>query len=138
MAKKQRNKPIDVVPRYHMPLPQMKGCAFDGGFLLAMQLHSKVGFSPVDISLTADDVIVSVALPGAAPHKVQITVTEGALTVSGDVEPESHDQKQKWQLEEIPQGACHRSLNLSAEVNPDKAKATQSKNGGQDGETNDS
>ena len=87
--------------------------AFDGGASL-----------PLDVTRTADELVVEAALPGIRPEDVEITVEDGTLSIRG----EFRDQKQTGEgeslVQEIRRGTVARSVTLPTGLEADKASAT--------------
>jgi HSP20 family protein len=89
--------------------------AFEGGASL-----------PLDVTRTADELVVEAALPGIKPEDVEITVEDGTLSIRG----EFRDQKQTGEgegeslVQEIRRGIVARSVTLPTGLEPDKASAT--------------
>ena len=67
---------------------------------------------PVDIAETDSDVTVKATLPGTKPEDVEITVSEGVLTIRGESRHEETAEKENYYRREIRYGAFSRSLPL--------------------------
>ena len=78
---------------------------------------------PVDIAETDSDVTVKATLPGTKPEDVEITVSEGVLTIRGESRHEETDEKENYYRREIRRGAFSRSLPLPANVDEEQAEA---------------
>ncbi len=78
---------------------------------------------PVDITETDSDVTVNATLPGTKPQDVEITVSEGVLTIRGESRHEETDEKENYYRREIRRGAFSRSLPLPANVDEEQAEA---------------
>ena len=79
---------------------------------------------PLDVSTTADALVIEAALPGVRPEDVEITVEEGTLTIRGSHREERKDDEGEYLVQEIRRGEYSRSLSLAAGLEPDKAEAT--------------
>jgi HSP20 family protein len=79
---------------------------------------------PLDVSTTADALVIEAALPGVHPEDVEITVEEGTLTIRGSHREERKDGEGDYLVQEIRRGEYTRSLSLPAGLEPDKAEAT--------------
>ena len=86
--------------------------AFDGGSL------------PVDVSMTADELVVDAQLPGLKPEDVEITVENGTLTIRGESADDREEKKGDFLVREIRRGVISRSITLPNGLQPDKASAT--------------
>jgi HSP20 family protein len=79
---------------------------------------------PLDVTRTADELVVEAALPGIKPEDVDITVEDGTLSIRGAF----HDQRKQGEgeslVQEIRRGTVARSVTLPTGLEPDKAQAT--------------
>ena len=78
---------------------------------------------PVDISENDSEVTVKAVLPGVKPEDVEITVSEGVLTVRGQTRQETSEEKENYYRREIRFGSFARSIPLPARVSQDQADA---------------
>jgi len=78
----------------------------------------------LDVSTTADALVVEAALPGVRPDDVEITVEDGTLTIRGSTRHERREQEGDVLVQEIRRGDTSRSLSLPSGLEPDKAEAT--------------
>jgi HSP20 family protein len=76
-----------------------------------------------DLYETADEVVVKANLPGMKAEDVQISVTNGVLTLRGEVKQESEKKDATWHMVERRYGSFERSVVLPTDVESDKAKA---------------
>ena len=84
------------------------------------------GFAPrVDVYYSGDprNAIVEIELPGIDPTTVNLEVRGRALIVSGE-RPVRDVEGRTYQQVELPSGLFRRVIELSAEVEADKANAT--------------
>lgn len=78
---------------------------------------------PVDVWETEDKVVVRAVLPGVSPDAIDISVSEGVLTVKGEAESEHKEEKQDYYWREIRYGAMSRSVQLPSRVDYERAEA---------------
>ena len=78
----------------------------------------------VDVSETEKELIVRAELPGIAPEEIDISLTGNAMTIKGVRKHEREEKKENFHLVERSSGSFSRSIQLPAEVNADKIKAT--------------
>jgi HSP20 family protein len=90
-----------------------------------------VGFAPLDggapaldISSTADSLVVEAALPGVKPEGVEITVQNGTLTIRGETSSERREESGEYLVQEIRRGEFARSVTLPTGLEPDRSTAT--------------
>ena len=79
---------------------------------------------PVDVSTTADELVVEAALPGIRPEDVDITVEDGTLTIRGATASERQDGEGEYLVREIRRGMFARSMSLPGGLEADRAVAT--------------
>ena len=78
----------------------------------------------VDVSETDIELIVRAELPGMDPKEIDISLTGNMLTIKGERKHEREEKKENFHLVERGSGSFSRSIQLPAEVNADKIKAT--------------
>jgi len=79
---------------------------------------------PLDVSTTADALVIEAALPGVRPDDVEITVEDGTLTIRGSSRQERREADGDVLVQEIRRGDVSRSLSLPNGLEPDRAEAT--------------
>lgn len=79
---------------------------------------------PLDVTTSAEELLVEAALPGIKPEDVDITVENGTLTISGKTADERRAEEGSYLVQEIRRGSFSRSLTLPNGLEPDKATAT--------------
>jgi HSP20 family molecular chaperone IbpA len=124
MSKKQQSKPMNIVPMYQGPLANVMDRLFDGRFLLSNAMGAWGQLGAVDLSQTDTKVIARMALPGADPANIQVSVTANTITISGEVKQEYRSEKEQPNIEEIAYGKFQRSFSLPAKVDPESASAS--------------
>lgn len=81
-----------------------------------------------DISETDDNIIVKAEVPGMDAKDINITLTNGVLTVKGERKDEKEDKDESYYLKESRHGSFCRSMKLPHEVKTEEVNATY-KNG---------
>jgi HSP20 family protein len=81
-----------------------------------------------DIAETETTLEVSVELPGIDQKEIDISLTDGALTIKGEKKSEREENKKGYHLSERSYGSFYRTIPLPSGVDTDKANA-QFKNG---------
>lgn len=81
---------------------------------------------PLDVTRTADALVVEAALPGIKPDDVEITVEDGTLSIRGEYRDErrSGEDEAESLVSEIRRGSVSRTVSLPTGLEPDKATAT--------------
>ncbi|MGE0191442.1 MAG: Hsp20/alpha crystallin family protein [Planctomycetota bacterium] len=80
----------------------------------------------LDVSEDADDVWVSVELPGMKRDNVNVQLQDGILTISGEKSESEEEKKRNYRCVERRYGRFTRSLTLPSTVAPDKIDARMS------------
>ena len=83
-------------------------------------------FSPkMDISETAKEIRVTAELPGMEVKDVEVTFSDGMLTIQGDrkEETEEKDEDKRFYLRECSYGSFRRSLPIGEQVKEDELTA---------------
>ncbi len=84
----------------------------------------KVDFVPsLDIYQTKNDVVVEIPLAGIDPEKVDVSVENDVLTVSGKTEEKKEVREKDYYRKEIRRGSFARSVTLPVSVKGEEAKA---------------
>lgn len=78
----------------------------------------------LDITTTADDLVVKASLPGWRPDDVEITLTGSTLVISGEMHEEARREDESWILNEIRRASFSRTLELPEGLIGDRATAT--------------
>jgi HSP20 family protein len=79
---------------------------------------------PFDLYTTPDAVIAKVALPGVQPEKVDISIADGVVTISGSFEETTETTEAGYVHKELRHGTFRRVFPLPAAVKTDQAKAS--------------
>jgi HSP20 family protein len=79
---------------------------------------------PLDVRMTADDLVVEGQLPGIKPDDVDITIENGRLTIRAEASSDDERQDGDFLVREIRRGAFSRSVALPSGLEADKAEAT--------------
>jgi HSP20 family protein len=77
----------------------------------------------VEVSDTAEAVVVKVQVPGINKDDLQLTITEQALTVKGEMKEEEQKENKHYHRQEFRYGTFVRSIALPASVQAEKATA---------------
>jgi HSP20 family protein len=89
---------------------------------LRMQEIEEVAPS-VDIFEDRDDIVVKADLPGMKKEDIDVSLTDDAITISGERKKEEKVEKKNYYSFERSYGSFKRSFRLPTEVQTDKAKA---------------
>jgi len=78
----------------------------------------------IDINETDDDYIVKASLPGINPEDLDITFSNGMLTIRGEVKEDHQEKEGRYHLRERMWGSFSRSLRLPGGVNNEAIQAS--------------
>ena len=92
-------------------------------FLDDWDLSSRAFVPAIDVYQDKDNVIVETPITGVDPEKLDISVENDVLTITGESEHKSEVDEKNYYRKEIRYGAFHRSVALPASVDGAKAKA---------------
>jgi HSP20 family protein len=79
---------------------------------------------PLDVRMTADELVVEGQLPGARSDDVDITIENGRLTIRAEGSSDEERQDGDFLVREIRRGAVSRTVALPSGLEADKASAT--------------
>jgi len=77
-----------------------------------------------DVSQTEKELIVKAEVPGMDKKDININLSDGLLTISGEKKQEKEEENEKYHFVERSYGKFSRTMRLPAEVETDKADAT--------------
>lgn len=78
----------------------------------------------MDLTENGSCYLVRMELPGIDPAKVEVKLTNGTLTVSGEKEEETRDEGEDYHISERRWGSFRRSVRIPEEVDRDKIEAS--------------
>lgn len=82
------------------------------------------GFVPaIDMYQDKDNVIAETPITGIDPEKVDISIENDVLTITGKSEHKREVDEKNYYRREVRYGSFHRSISLPTTVNGSKAKA---------------
>jgi HSP20 family protein len=81
-------------------------------------------FPPVNLYVNEHDVLLTLEVAGVDPESIEVTVTGGNVTMTGERPAEAVQQGQSFHRRERFAGKFHRTVQLPFEVDPQKTEAT--------------
>lgn len=78
----------------------------------------------LDVSSTADELLIEAALPGVKQQDVNITLERDILTISASTAQESETDERGYMHREVRRGSFSRSITLPETVDTEKATAS--------------
>ena len=85
----------------------------------------ETGFTPAfDVSETESELTVKAELPGMDEKEIDISLSDGMLTIKGEKKHEKEEEKKCYHTVERRYGAFSRTMRLPSEVEAEKVDAT--------------
>jgi len=78
----------------------------------------------IDVSETKNDLVIKAELPGLDPKDIDISMSNGYLTIRGEKKNEKEEKDENYHLIERSYGSFTRSVRLPREVQSDKITAS--------------
>jgi len=100
---------------------------FEDSFVSPLTLRTYNGEATapaLDVHQTADEIVVTAALPGLKAEDVDITITGQTLTIRGEFKADEEVSRDQYLYRERRFGTFHRQLQLPVRVQGDAATAT--------------
>jgi HSP20 family protein len=82
----------------------------------------------LDVAETKNEIVVKAEVPGLEPKDIDISLSDGLLTIKGEKKQEREEKEENYHLVERTYGSFTRSIRLPKEVQSDKINASY-KNG---------
>lgn len=99
--------------------------SFDNGMLNPFSDLSEGVFQPkVEVKENANDLRVSFELPGMDDKDIDVSISEGALTISGEKREEKEENTRGYYRMERNYGSFQRRIPLPCSIEEDKVEAT--------------
>ena len=78
----------------------------------------------IDVSETEKEYLVKAELPGISKKEIDISLTDGVLTIKGEKKQEKKEEKENYHFIETRYGSFSRSLRLPDDASAEKVDAT--------------
>lgn len=99
--------------------------SFESGMLSPFTDMSEGAFQPkVEVKESANDLRVSVELPGIDDKDIDVSITDDALTISGEKREEKEENTRGYYRMERSYGSFQRRIPFPCSIDKDKAEAT--------------
>ena len=97
-------------------------------FDLPTLFSDEASFAPAfDVSETENELIVRAEVPGMDQKDIDVSLSDGVLTIKGEKKQEKEDKNEDYHTVERRYGAFSRTMRLPVEVDIDKVDATYKK-----------
>jgi len=81
-------------------------------------------FPFLDVAETKNELVVKAEVPGMDPKDIDLSLSDGVLTIKGEKRHEKEEKESDYHLVERSYGAFTRSVQLPKEVKSDKISAS--------------
>lgn len=116
-------EPFREFGRMKREMDRLWNSFFGGG--LRRRTDEDGGWLPsLDISETKNDLVVKAELPGMDPKDIDISLSDGSLTIKGEKKQEREEKEENYHFIERSYGSFCRSVRLLKEVKHDKVNAS--------------
>ncbi len=109
------------------PFSDLERLFEDDNWFLPIFPHMKLGKPAMDVRETDKELIAEVELPGFNPEKVEVSVEDGVLQVSGKIDEKKEEEKKGYWRKEIRRGSFERMVKLPVAVKEDAIEAVYEK-----------
>jgi HSP20 family protein len=86
--------------------------------------EAETWYPSLDVAETKNDVVVKAEVPGMDPKDIDISLSDGVLTIKGERKQEREEKEENVHLVERSYGSFTRSVQLPKEVKSDKIEAS--------------
>ena len=116
---------LNLVPRTSSFLPSREifDHFFDDWSVPSLFGEDKTWMPAFDITENEKEYIVTAELPGIDPKEIDVTLTDGILSVKGEKKEEKEEKEKDYHRVERRYGSFHRSFRIPGEVKSDKVDA---------------
>jgi HSP20 family protein len=120
-----KRKKDNIVTEYRRDLDNLYDRFFEPNFLPSSFLFDEGKWGPtLDISEGRKDITVRAEIPGIEAKDFDISIDGRLLTIKGEKKQERKQREETYYRVERSYGYFNRTIQLPAEVNPDKVEAT--------------
>ena len=118
--------PFGDFERMRRDMDRMWDSFFEGGTLRGEE--GREWLPSLDVAETKNEIVVKAEVPGLDPKDIDISLSDGLLTIKGEKKQEREEKEENFHLVERSYGSFARSIRLPNEVQSDKINASY-KNG---------
>jgi HSP20 family protein len=119
--------PFKEFERMRREMDRLWDSFFEGG--LRRRVEGAEEWLPsLDVSETKNELVVKAEVPGMDPKDIDISLSDGMLTIKGEKKQEKEEKEADYHLVERSYGSFTRSVQLPKEVQSEKINASY-KNG---------
>jgi len=109
--------------REMMTLREAMDRLFDDAFTHPVSTSAFYSMPAIDLYQDENEVVVKASLPGLKEEDVEISVSNGVLTLRGEFKQDEDKKDKTYHIREQRYGSFERSINLPSDILTDKSKA---------------
>jgi len=106
-------EPSESLATLHREVHRVLESFFDGG---PLRFGESITAPAVEVADTKDTVVVKAQVPGVSKEQLQVTVSEGMVTIKGERKEEAKHEEKNYLRREFHYGAFTRTVSLPAGV----------------------
>lgn len=110
--------------RHREPTADLFDSFFTEFGLPALSSREEIWAPAIDVSETEKEYTVKAELPGINKKNIDISLTDGVLTIKGEKKHEKKEEKENYHFLETRYGSFSRSLRLPEDASTEKVDAT--------------
>lgn len=115
---------LSLIPkRENLPATDVFDRFFDDFFPLSMVREKDEWLPAFDINETDKEYVVTAELPGMEVKDIDVTLSDGVLTVKGEKKKEHEDKGENYHRIERSYGSFHRSFSIPGKIKTDSVDA---------------
>ena len=119
-------KPFREFERMRRDMDRLWDSFFEGGVRRRTE-EEGAWYPSLDVAETKNEFVVKAEVPGMEPKDIDISLSDGTLTLKGEKKYESEEKKEDYHLVERSYGSFTRSIQLPSEVQREKTSASYKK-----------
>ena len=119
----KRWEPFSELRRMEAGMDRLRGHMFRPTYV-RQRLWATNGHVGIDVYEHEENLVVRASVPGVKPEELDVTVTEGALTIKGESKFASEVKEEEYLHREHRLGSFERTVALPKELEIGKANAT--------------
>ncbi|MGQ3686367.1 MAG: Hsp20/alpha crystallin family protein [Candidatus Loosdrechtia sp.] len=119
---------LPTISSFQNEMNRMLDRFFERGDIFGSRGEAGAWLPAIDLSETADNVIVKAEVPGVDPKEIDISIQGNTLAIKGEKKEEKEEKGKTFYRMERLCGSFLRSIDLPASVDPNKVTA-EYKNG---------
>ncbi|HEX8918854.1 MAG TPA: Hsp20/alpha crystallin family protein [Chloroflexota bacterium] len=97
---------------------------FESSYITPQMYGEQTFFPTLNLHATDDDVVAEIAVPGAKPDSINISVAGDTVSVSGEIKGSQRRERGQTYIQENWEGQFQRSFTIPYQVDSDAATAT--------------